>query len=130
MRGRNRLRRMVGTGTGALVLAVVRARGRSGRAAMPSAATMRTVVHACYRVPRTARRLRSALLRVVPGDATCRRNERSLVWNLKGAQGPPGPPGRRRPGRSGRPGRSRRARRPARARPPGAATSSAASPRR
>ena len=44
------------------------------------------VIHAC-------RNARTGLLRVVSAESACRRSERALAWNVRGAPGPEGPVG-------------------------------------
>lgn len=44
------------------------------------------VIHAC-------RNARTGLLRVVSAESACRRSERALAWNVRGAPGPAGPEG-------------------------------------
>ena len=113
MSGRERVRRLLGTGTGVLVLAVcVLAVGAVGGYAVDR--DDKQVVRACYRVNPDGTAAAYAPLRVIDGDETCKSNERPLVWNLKGPPGPAGPPATRRSRRSGRsrgrdrPGRPRR----------------------
>jgi hypothetical protein len=63
------------------------------------------VVHTCYRVAKDGSPVNRALLRVVEGNADCRRNERPLTWNLRGPQGPAGTSGATGPaGATGPPG--------------------------
>jgi hypothetical protein len=50
-------------------------------------------VHTCYRVAKDGTPARGAVLRVVDQASDCRRNERPLVWNLRGPQGPAGAQG-------------------------------------
>jgi hypothetical protein len=48
------------------------------------------VVHACYRIDKDGTPARWAPLRLVDASTVCRKNERSLVWNLHGPAGPAG----------------------------------------
>ena len=95
------MRRMLGTGTGVLLLAT----GALAIGAGAGYAVSRddpTVVRTCYRVTKDGTPVRHANLRLITGDATCKRNERPLVWNQRGAPGPVGAPGA--PGPAGPPG--------------------------
>jgi hypothetical protein len=86
------MRRMLGTGTGVLVLATgLLAVGAAAGWAVNRDDT--TVVHTCYRVAKDGTPVRNATLRLVTGDAVCKRNERSLVWSQRGTPGPAGAPG-------------------------------------
>ena len=49
-----------------------------------------TIIHAC--IPRERER-ESGPARIVGPNDTCRRNERSVYWNVTGPAGPPGPAG-------------------------------------
>ena len=92
MSGRERVRRLLGTGTGVLVLcACVLAVGAVAGYAFNR--NSQQVVHACYRVSSDGSPAPWAPLRVVDADQTCKDSERPLVWNLRGPQGPPGPAG-------------------------------------
>ena len=89
---RERMRRMLGTGTGVLVLATCLLAVGAG-AGYAVNRDDPSVVHTCYRVAKDGTPVRNATLRLVTGDAVCKKNERALVWNQKGAPGPPGAPG-------------------------------------
>src|ERR1051325_3023313 len=92
MRGRDRLRGMLGRGTSVLVLSLCTlAAGAATGYAVKHTDT--TSVHACYRVMKDGSPARNATLRMVASDATCRRNERALDWDLHGTAGPTGPTG-------------------------------------
>jgi len=83
---------MLGTGTGVLVLAVcLLAVGAGAGYAVNRDDT--SIVHTCYRVSKDGTPVRNATLRLVTGDAVCKKNERPLVWSQRGAPGPPGPAG-------------------------------------
>ena len=79
-------------GTGVLVLAVCALAVGAG-AGYAVSRDDPTVVHACYRIDKDGTPARWAPLRLVDAAATCRKNERSLVWNLHGPAGPAGAPG-------------------------------------
>jgi hypothetical protein len=102
MRGRDLMKRAVGTGTGVLIVAAcaLTVGAAAGYAVNRDDAT---VVHACYRVHKDGSPA-GGPLRVVSASASCRRSERPLVWNLRGPQGPAGDPGP--PGPAGPPGPS------------------------
>jgi hypothetical protein len=92
MSGRERVRRLLGTGTGVLVLAVcVLAIGAAAGYAFGRNGAQ--VVHACYRVTSDGGPAVYAPLRVVDSGDSCKSYEKPLVWNLRGPQGPPGPAG-------------------------------------
>jgi hypothetical protein len=92
MSGRERVRRLLGTGTGVLVLAVC-ALGIGAAAGYAVNRDGKQVVHACYRVAVDGSPAAYAPLRVVDTAADCKSSERPLVWNLRGPQGLPGPAG-------------------------------------
>ena len=89
---RERMRRMLGTGTGVLVLAACLLAVGAG-AGYAVNRDERPVVHTCYRVAKDGTPVRNATLRLITGDAVCKKNERALVWSQKGTPGPPGAPG-------------------------------------
>jgi hypothetical protein len=93
MRGRDLMKRAVGTGTGVLIVAACALAVGAGAGYAVSQDDGATVVHTCYRVTKDGSPAKGATLRVVSASATCRRNERPLTWNLRGPQGPPGPAG-------------------------------------
>jgi len=104
MRGRETIRRALGTGTGVLVLTVC-ALALGAGAGYALNRDDAPVVHTCYRVAKDGSPVNRSLLRVVQGSADCRRNERPLTWNLRGPQGPPGATGATGPeGAAGPPG--------------------------
>lgn len=92
MRGRETIRRALGTGTGVLILAVCALAVGAG-AGYAFNRDDAPVVHTCYRVAKDGSPVNRSVLRVVEGSADCRRNERALTWNLRGPQGPPGASG-------------------------------------
>jgi hypothetical protein len=104
MRGRDLMKRAVGTGTGVLIVAACALAVGAGAGYAVSKDDDATVVHTCYRVNKDGSPAWKATLRVVSASATCRRNERPLTWNLRGAPGPAGAPGP--PGPAGPPGPS------------------------
>ena len=83
---------MLGTGTGVLVLAVCALAIGAG-AGYAVSRDDPTVVRTCYRVTKDGTPVRNATLRLITGDAACRKNERSLAWNQRGAPGAPGAAG-------------------------------------
>ena len=92
MSGRERVRRLLGTGTGVLLLAIcVLAIGAAAGYAVNR--DDQQVVRACYRVAKDGSPALYAPLRVVDSAADCKRSERPLVWNLRGPQGVSGPAG-------------------------------------
>lgn len=86
------MRRMLRTGTGVLVLATC-ALAIGAAAGYAVSRDDPSVVRTCYRVMKDGTPVRNANLRLITGDATCRKNERLLVWNQRGAPGPAGAPG-------------------------------------
>jgi hypothetical protein len=92
MRGRERLRGMLGRGTTALLIAgcLLAAGAATGYAVKRDDAT---AAHACYRVHGDGTPVRNATLRIVSSSDSCRRNERPLVWDLHGAPGSTGATG-------------------------------------
>jgi hypothetical protein len=92
MRGRERVRRLLGTGTGVLVLAVC-ALGIGAAAGYAVNRDGQQVVRACYRVAEDGSPAAYAPLRVVDSATSCKSSERPLVWNLRGPRGVPGPAG-------------------------------------
>jgi hypothetical protein len=93
---------VLGTGTGVLVIAAS-ALALGAGAGYAVTRDDAQVVHTCYRVMKDGSPARSATLRLVPADTACKRYERPLAWNMRGAQGaagaagpsgPAGPPGR------------------------------------
>ena len=111
MRGRRRMRRMLGTGHGRARARRVRARGRRRRRLRRQP---RRLAGRARLLPRDQGRHARAHARSCASSTrrrTCRSNERSLAWNLRGPPGPAGPPGA---GRPCRPRRARGPRRPAR----------------
>jgi len=68
------------------VLACAAGAGASVAVVGNSSTPATEVIHAC-------RHAKNGLLRVVAADATCRRSERALAWNLSGEAGPPGATG-------------------------------------
>jgi hypothetical protein len=80
---------------GAFALAGGAAYGAGGSAQGPAGA-----VHGCVVKIGPAK----GELRIVKGGAPCRRRERRLVWNVRGARGPAGEPGAA--GTQGSPGQS------------------------
>jgi hypothetical protein len=91
MRGRDWMVRARSTGAAVAVLSVCAlAVGAAAGYAVNRDGS--PTVRACYRV-KDGTPARSAVLRVVDSASDCRRNERSLVWNLRGPQGPAGLPG-------------------------------------
>ena len=98
MRGRERMRRMLGTGTGVLVLAsCVLAVGAGARLCGQPRRLARSCTPATAWTKDGTPRAQRAAARSSTGDATCKSNERPLVWNLKGPPGPAGRRGRARP---------------------------------
>jgi hypothetical protein len=92
MRVRERLRGTIGRGTSVLVLAVcVLAAGAATGYAVKRDDGQ--AAHACYRAMKDGSPAHYAPLRLVSSDASCRRNERSLTWDLHGSPGPAGPAG-------------------------------------
>jgi hypothetical protein len=104
MRGRDRIRRALGTGTGVIVLTACALAAGAG-AGYALNRDDAPVVHTCYRVAKDGSPVNRSVLRVVEGVGDCRRNERPLTWNLRGPQGPPGASGATGPaGATGPPG--------------------------
>ena len=62
------------------------AAGTAAAFTVGSSAESTDVIHAC-------RNARSGFLRVVSAESSCRRTERALAWNVRGAAGPAGPEG-------------------------------------
>jgi len=89
MRGRNWIGRALSTGTGVLVVSTCLLAVGAG-AGYAVNRDDSPVVHACYRVAKDGTPSRASILRVVDAGSDCRRNERPLIWNLRGPQGPAG----------------------------------------
>ncbi|HET6174804.1 MAG TPA: PPC domain-containing protein [Gaiellales bacterium] len=92
MRGRDWIKRAVGTGTGVLIISACALTVGAG-AGYALNRDDSPVVHACYRVAKDGTPARGATLRVASAASDCRRNERPLTWNLRGPQGLAGAPG-------------------------------------
>ena len=88
---------MPGTPLRALLLTLLAAAPAGGAVAVTVRSHETAVIHAC--VGRTGR------MRLVSQNASCRRNERPVSWNVRGPQGDPGPAGPAGPaGADGAPG--------------------------
>jgi hypothetical protein len=92
MRGRDRIKRALSTGTGVLIVSTFALAIGAG-AGYAWNRDDAPIVHACYRVAKDGTPTRAATLRVVDTASDCRGGERPLTWNLRGPQGPAGVPG-------------------------------------
>jgi hypothetical protein len=95
---------MLGRSTGVLVIAACALAVGAG-AGYAVSRDDSSVVRTCYRVTKDGTPVRQATLRLITGDATCKKNERLLSWNQRGMPGPAGTTGPAgAPGAAGAPG--------------------------
>ncbi|HEY3612699.1 MAG TPA: hypothetical protein VGK92_03290, partial [Gaiellales bacterium] len=92
MRVTGRMRRMLGRGTGVLVIVACALMAGAGAGYAVNRDDSQAV-RACYRVTKDGAPASYAVLRVVSGDATCKPSEHPLSWNLRGPSGPAGAAG-------------------------------------